>query len=125
MNNLSGDAPNIEYRQLHFFAALVIQSLRIGYGDFAILSQVCYLGQSDSIMFWIIFFFTVLISCIIFLNFIVAEASGSYNEVNEKLEEFIQMQRASMIGEAEQIIPDMFKNEKNFPRYIILRKLES
>lgn len=76
-------------------------------------------------MFWIIWFLTTLISCIIFLNFIVAEASGSYNIVNEHLEEYIMMQRASMVGEAEQIMPAWTKSERTHPRYIILRKVET
>lgn len=100
---ISGDdaAPNAAYGQINFFVALMIQTLRLAYGDFDIISQAMYLSKSDSIMFWIIWFFTVMVSCIIFLNFIVAEASGTYNIVNEHLEEYIMLQRASMVGEAE------------------------
>lgn len=56
-----------------------------------------------------------MVACVIFLNFIVAEASGTYNEVSELLEETIQCQRAELIGEAESIYPDSWKSKYNCP----------
>ena len=41
------------------------------------------LEGADIWVFWIVWFLTVVITCIIFLNFIVAEASASYSKVVE------------------------------------------
>lgn len=63
-------------------------------------------------------------SNIIFLNFIIAEASESYNKVKEKLEALIQLERANMINECEQMAPPFLKDKERFPRYIIMRTVE-
>ena len=89
-NKWSKRAPNAEYRQIGMFLGNIAQVLRIGTGDFSIIAQARYLGRGESIIFWLIFFLTVMVACVIFLNFIVAEASGTYNEVSEFLEETIQ-----------------------------------
>ena len=58
------------------------------------------------------------------MNFIVAEASNSYNEVSEYLEEFIQKQKADLTQEAEDVYPEQLKEEKKFPKYIIIRQID-
>ena len=63
----------------------------------------------------------VVITCIIFLNFIIAEASASYEKVSERLKAFILMQKANMIGEAEEMRPFCWKNPDKFPKYIVVR----
>lgn len=95
-------------------------------GDFAIIDSAIFLtNPEDSWMFWIIWFFTVIVACVIFLNFIVAEASESYNQVSEFISEYIQQQRSELTGEAEEIMPNFFKTKKHFPKYILLRKVET
>lgn len=78
----------------------------------------------DNYMFWLIWFVTVMVACIIFLNFIIAEASNSYNEVNEFLDQVIQKQVADLTAEAEDIIPESMMKESKFPQYIIIRKVD-
>ena len=46
-------------------------------------------SNKSRLIFWIIFFCTIMVACILFMNFVVAEASESYNEVSEVLEETI------------------------------------
>lgn len=41
-------------------------------------------------MFWVIWYICVIVNCIIFLNFIVAEAGNTYNEISEDLSSIIQ-----------------------------------
>ena len=65
------------------------ETIRMSTGDFSIIDSAKYLGRYESYTFWILFVLTVIIGCVIFLNFIVAEASGSYNEVSEFLDETI------------------------------------
>ena len=88
---LSRDAPNAEYGQIGMFAGQFVQTIRISTGDFAIIDCAPYITTgAESVVFWILWIFTVLVACIIFLNFIVAEASGSYIIVSEYIDEYIQ-----------------------------------
>lgn len=121
---MSEDAPNKEYRQIGMFLGNLIQVFRLAIGDFAIIGSSTTLGQSDSILFWITWFITIMVAFVIFLNFIVAEASESYNVVSESLAEYTQQQKADLIGEAESIIPQGMKKPKDFPQYIIMRSVE-
>lgn len=66
----------------------------------------------------------VIITCIIFLNFIIAEASASYEKVSERLDAVIQKEKSALIGEAEEMTFIKFKTEIKFPKYIIVREME-
>ena len=48
-------------------------------------------------MFWLIWVLSVTLTSIIFLNFIIAEASASYAKVIDDLEAIIAKERVSMI----------------------------
>ena len=63
------------------------------------------LEGADIWIFWIVWGITVVITCIIFLNFIVAEASASYSKVTEYLNEVINQEMAALIAEAEIMSP--------------------
>lgn len=93
-------------------------------GDYANLPAAASLSYTSNIVYWFIWLATVIVTCVIFLNFIVAEASNSYNEVSEYLEEFIQKQKADLTQEAEGVYPERFKEEKKFPKYIIIRQID-
>jgi len=92
-------------------------------GDFTLLGSAIFLEKKDNILMWFIWFITLLITNIIFLNFIVAEASAIYATVSENLENYIQQQRADLVAEAETLIPNWAKKEKWFPKYLITRKV--
>ena len=49
-------------------------------GDFD-FGGLDYLTEYEATLFWLIWFFIILLSNIIFLNFIIAEASASYENV--------------------------------------------
>jgi len=68
----------------------------------------------------------VIFSALIFLNFIIAEVSNSYQTVKESIEALIYKERAGLIQEAEDIILESVKkNDKTkFPKYIIVREME-
>ena len=61
---------------------------------------------------------------IIFLNFIIAEASASYNTVSENIDRIKQNQKVNLITEADTILFDSMKNEKRYPRFLIVREKE-
>ena len=72
-------------------------------------------------MFWAVWIIIVLTLNIIMLNFIIAEAGASYNNVVEFIDEFVQKERASLIAEAEDMLPDYMKKQTNIPKFIITR----
>jgi len=68
----------------------------------------------------------VIFSALIFLNFIIAEVSNSYQKVKSSIDALIYKERAGLIEEAEEIMPDKTRknNKKKFPKYIVVRELE-
>ena len=47
------------------------------------------LTQQENWIFWLVWILTVIVTNVVFLNFIVAEASASYTKVTETLEAVI------------------------------------
>jgi hypothetical protein len=66
----------------------------------------------------------VVMTCIIFLNFIIAEASASYEKIKLNLVSMINKEKAALIHEAEAMIWSTSKTNKEFPKYIIIREVE-
>ena len=75
-------------------------------------------------MYWFCWTIIVIITCIIFLNFIIAEASASYEKVATNISPIIMQERGSLVYEADEMIPKVNKNEENYPRFIIVREIE-
>lgn len=92
-------------------------------GDFGFDAAV-ELEQAENIMYWVVWLLIILITCIVFLNFIIAEASASYEKVTEFLPLFIEAEKAALINQAEEMQPEMFKTEDMYPTYIITREKE-
>ena len=59
-------------------------------GDFSVLDAAGYLDKEENQLFWFVLLITIVVTLIIFLNFIVAEASASYTEVSKQLDNYIQ-----------------------------------
>ena len=99
---------------------------RISMGDFALIDLVKYMNnREDVIIFWIIWFIMVLVLAVVFLNFVVAEASETYNIVNDSIIETIYKQKADLIHDAESIMPNALKSTRHFPKYIVRRQIET
>lgn len=64
------------------FLGNFINTIRISFGDFTLFNAIEYMTTEDVWIFYFAWFLTFLISNIVFLNFIVAEASASYTNVN-------------------------------------------
>lgn len=124
---LDDGAPGVEYKKIGLFFGNILQTVRISMGDFGVIGAADYLTAEENYLFWFIWLLTAVITCIIFLNFIVAEASASYTEVSEQLENYIQQQRASLVAEAEGLIPLQYKlrHQDDYPKYIVIRKIET
>ena len=82
----SSDAPNYEYRLIGLFFGNFISVIRLSLGDFNIIPAAEYLTTEENYVFWIIWLAAVIVNCIVFLNFIVAEAGNTYNTISEQLE---------------------------------------
>jgi hypothetical protein len=117
------DIPNEEYENVGMFFGYLFSTLRVAIGDFD-FSASYYLATNENWLYWITWLQVVVITCIIFLNFIIAEASASYEKVKEDLIPLINKSKASLIQEAEQIMPDKMKTENIFPRYIVVRTVD-
>ena len=117
--------PGMEYEKLGMFVGNIIIVMRISMGDFAAIEPADYLSPHENYVFWIIWTLTCIITCIIFLNFIVAEASETYATVDAELQNYIQQQRADLVAEAESLIPNSVKTATKYPKFIVVRKIES
>ena len=92
-------------------------------GDFD-FTGANFLEDYENIIYMFCWALIVVVNCIVFLNFIIAEAGNSYNKVMEALNAMILKERASMIEEAELMTPKRFKTKKSTPQYIIIREMD-
>ena len=99
-------------------------TLRLSMGDGSAIGPSTSLLGAENWIFWITWALIVIVTAVIFLNFIVAEAGNSYNMVTEFLDEFIAQEKASLIFEAECMARKGAKNNINYPRYIIKRTID-
>jgi len=74
-----------------------------------------YLIPELNYIYWLVWFLSIVITCIIFLNFIIAEASASYTKVKDNLDEMVFNERSSLIVEAETMLPKRLKSPSMFP----------
>lgn len=77
-------------------------------------------------MFWVVWVIMVIFSALIFLNFIIAEVSASYDTVKSNIDALIYKERAILINEAEDIMSNNTRknNKLKFPKYIVIRDME-
>jgi len=99
-------------------------TFRLSLGDFSAIKASKTLNKQESILFWVIWLLTCIITCIIFLNFVVAEACASYSKVKEYLDPIIQREKAILISECEDMIVKKNKTREGYPKFIIVRQTE-
>lgn len=103
------DVPGIEYKHIGQFMGNLMVTLRMSMGDFG-FEEATMLHKYENWIYWVIWFIIVIITCIIFLNFIIAEASASYEKVAAQLEPTILSEKASLICEADDMTVERYKN---------------
>ena len=69
--------PGQEYRNIPEWTWQLLWTVRHSLGDFD-FSAATYLEPFEAKLYWIVWAFIVFITCIVFLNFIIAEVSSSY-----------------------------------------------
>lgn len=117
--------PGVEYKEIGLFVGNIINTLRVSTGDFEIIGTALYLEEEENIIFWVFWVIIVGVTCIVFLNFIIAEAGASYENVNELMDQYILQDKAAMIAEAEIMMPQFLKSNAKFPKYIIIRQIDN
>lgn len=97
--------PSPEYHKIGPFTANILFTMRISLGDFdfSILNQTSNEWQEN--LFWVTWFTYVILGLLIFLNFIIAEVSNSYETVRQDINTLVMKERAGLIAEAEAIMP--------------------
>lgn len=119
-----GDIPFEEYQNIGLFFGYLFYTLRIAMGDFDFDAST-YLTEPENIIYWAMWLLVVVLTCIIFLNFIIAEASASYEKVKSSLTAMINKEMSALIGEAEGMFPPSHKTKLLFPKYVIIREVET
>ena len=69
------------------------------------------LNSIDNYIFWITWIILIVVTCVIFLNFVVCEASASYNHVKQSLNLVIIQAQANLIAESESMSMNRFSQE--------------
>lgn len=85
-----------------------MSTLRICVGDFD-FDATQYMLPEENAVWWIMWLATVLLGNMIFLNFIIAEASASYENVVSNLKAMQNREKALMIQDCELVLPQAIK----------------
>lgn len=101
--------PDKEYMQLNKLAARFLFVYRQSVGDNNYDAST-YLPQFQNSLYWISWSMQHLLSVIIFLNFVIAEVSNSYNMVKMTLKQKLLKEQGNMINEAEEILRSRFSS---------------
>lgn len=116
--------PGNEYAEIGRLLGNMITVIRMSIGDNN-FSATTHLEHLRNYMFWFIWLIIFAITCVIFLNFIIAEACASYERVSENLNNFLLYQKTTLIHESEDMLWTKFKHKQNFPKYLISRRMEN
>ena len=114
------------YRNLSPQMGNFIFGLRLSLGnhEFSAFSNP-EMQPADKQLFWIIWVMMIFFTALVFLTFVIARVSDSYNTVNEFIQQNIYKERCAMINQTEKMLPASWKKDKNkFPAYIISRGVE-
>lgn len=95
--------PGIEYQHLPRWLKPIFAVVRIALGDFDYAESVD-LPAFENLLYWATWLILVVLTCIIFLNFIIAEVGASYGAVKCKVGGLIEQDRAQLINEADDML---------------------
>jgi hypothetical protein len=121
--NQDGDIP-AEFQSIGLLVGEFMWTFQISMGNFSLIPSISNLSLLESQIFWLLWFITTLMTCIVFLNFVVAEAMGSYERVIESLQPVIMRERAVLISESEEMTLKRYQTPEKYPKYLIVREIE-
>ena len=96
--------PNHEYHSLPKFMVQFFTVIRFTLANFY-FEHAIHLDSFENTIFWFVWLVVVLMTCIVFLNFIIAEVSASYTNTMESLHTLFLKERTQLIKEAEDMLP--------------------
>ena len=117
--------PGEEFKSLGLTLGNIFFVFRAAMGDFTLINSSMFLSDAENYIFWFMFFAILVLTNIIFLNFVIAEAGNSYSIVSEQLDQFILKEKSIMIDEAETMFPKRFRQPSLYPKYIVIRRTDS
>lgn len=99
-----------EYKVVGSAIGNILMTMRLSLADFN-FDLLEKLNQKQNYMFWVIWVLMVLFSALIFLNFIIAEVSNSYQNVKNTIDSLIYKERANLVSEVEELVNPASKLE--------------
>jgi hypothetical protein len=93
----------VEYSEIGRFFANIITIIRMSMGDFDV-NAIVHMDKTSSRIFWVMWIIIVLVTAVVFLNFIVAEASASYEKISANITNYLQYEKIELINESEQML---------------------
>jgi len=118
-----GTYPGAEYKYLSRFLANIVTVIRMSIGDND-FSATVLMDQSSNRVFWSLWFVIAFTMCIVFLNFIIAEASASYAKVSSRIKQVLLYQKVTLINESEEMMFNILRTPERFPKFYISREPE-
>lgn len=113
------------YKHLGGFIGHIMNCFRVSIGDFDSIGSSTSLDRSETYFFWLVWVLTVLVTSVIFLNFIIAQACATYNGVVTTLDAVIMKERAALALEAEQMTFIKANMRKHQTKYVVVRTAET
>jgi hypothetical protein len=96
--------------------------LRQSIGDYD-TSSIIEGTKEFKILAWLLWFLILVIGNIVFMNFIIAVVSESYENCMDQKIQLIYNAKLEMIEECEDLMPEWLFTKRNwFPRFIIIRR---
>ena len=111
MKKTAKDYPYIEYKFLPYFFSNIISITRISLADFDFEAPTL-LDPALNPLFWVVWYLITMMTCVVFLNFIIAEVGASYNAVKNEIDGMILKERALLIKESEDMLNSALKVNK-------------
>lgn len=119
--------PDMEYRFIGKFMGHFNTVIRISVGDFN-FEAVNQMPQFENLLYWFLWYVILTVTCVVFLNFIIAEVSASYQIVKDSIDVLVMKEKATLVKEAEDMLQARFGKERLekwtniFPKYIVCRE---
>jgi hypothetical protein len=114
---------------VHKFIGRIFYVFRLAIGDIS-FEAANLMPDAQNFWWWILLILIIVVTSIIFLNFIIAEVSNSYQEVKDQIPYKLLQECGGMINEAEDMLKARYGKKRiskwkyMFPKFIIKRELD-